>query len=98
MDLHEAQRIQADYDKEHWSHARGFETTRHSTLHLGKLLGKISTYCEAIEHDGDPSPQQLHQEVIPDLLIFAARLANNEGMDLTDAFTTRTEQLRQRFS
>lgn len=70
MDLNEVQRDQAEYDQEFWSHDPGFTTVRHSSLHLGKLIGKISTYCEAAEHGETADASQLDSEVVPDLLIF----------------------------
>jgi hypothetical protein len=97
-DLREVQSVQSGFDSDNWSHQPGFETIRHSTFHLGKLVGKVSTYCEAVEHGDTPSREILDNEVIPDLLIFAARLANDGGLDLEQLFIARTAALRERFS
>lgn len=53
----------------------GFEKVRHTNLHLAKLLGKLSNYCEKKEHGEDCSPQQIREEIIPDLLVYALWLA-----------------------
>ncbi len=61
-------------------------------------MGKIATIAEMYDHGETPDLRTLDSEVIPDLLIFAARLANDRGIDLGRAFITRTEALRQRLS
>lgn len=96
--LGEFQAAQARFDTVHWGHDRGFPTIRHSTLHLGKLLGKLSAYCEAVEHGEEPTGEILDDEVIPDLAIFAARLANDRGRQLGERIDTRTLDLEYRFS
>jgi hypothetical protein len=76
MDLRDVQIAQAAYDAEHWSHEPGTETISHSERHIGKLMGKIATIAEMYDHGETPDLSKLDAEVIPDLLIFAARLAN----------------------
>jgi hypothetical protein len=98
MDLHEVQAAQAAYDAEFWTHQPGPETIGHSERHIAKLLGKLATVAEIYDHNETPNLEQLDKEVIPDLLIFAARLANDRGIDLAQAFADRTEVLRERFS
>jgi hypothetical protein len=98
MNLREVQETQAAYDAVHWSHEPGVQTVSHSERHITKLAGKIATVAEMYDHGEEPDLTQLDVEVIPDLLIFAARLANDRGIDLAQAFTQRTEGLRQRFS
>ena len=98
MDLTEAQRIQAAYDTEHWEHSPGAATIAHSERHITKLAGKIATVAEMLDHNEQPDLTQLDNEVIPDLLIFAARLANNRGINLNEAFIKRTEALQEKFS
>lgn len=96
--LREVQGTQLDFDERHWAHAPGFATIRHSTLHMGKLLGKLSAYCEAAEHGDRPTEAVINEEVIPDLLAFAARLANNAGIDLAEAYDNRTKALDKQFT
>lgn len=98
MNLREVQDAQAAYDANFWAHQPGPDTICHSERHIGKLMGKIATVAEMYDHGEAPDLAQLDEEVIPDLLIFAARLANDRGIDLGEAFTARTEALGQKFS
>lgn len=98
MNLRAVQETQATYDSEYWTHEPGPETICHTERHIGKLMGKIATVAEMYDHGETPDLSALDNEVIPDLLIYAARLANDRGIDLEQAFTSRTEALRQRFS
>lgn len=98
MRLNEVQSLQADYDKRFWGHNAGKETICHSERHIAKLLGKLATAAEIYDHGEEPDLSQLDEEIIPDLLIYAARLANDRGIDLELAFTNRTEELTRRFS
>jgi hypothetical protein len=98
MNLRDVQAEQAVYDSEHWPHQPGAETICHSERHIGKLMGKIATVAEMCDHGETPDLTTLDYEIIPDLLIYAARLANDRGIDLAEAFTARTQQLRERFS
>lgn len=97
MNLHEIQTEQAEYDAEHWSHKPGEPTICHSERHIAKLSGKIATVAEIFDHGETPDLSVLDAEVIPDLLIYAARLANDRGIDLEQAFINRTRQLREHF-
>lgn len=90
--------MQADYDLAYWKHAPGPETTEHQYSHVGKLVGKLATYVEACQHGESPSTDQLADEVIPDLFIFALREASNQGINLEDAFRERYDWLVDKFS
>jgi len=102
LDLTELQRRQAAYDAEHWAHVPGDATIEHTLSHLAKLLGKLGTYVEATQHGKAPSREQIIGEVIPDLAIFAARLANSVEPDhiwsLSDLIDEREAELRKHFS
>ena len=98
MDLIEVQSLQEEYDKDHWAHNQGPPTISHSERHIAKLTGKIATVAEMFDHGEEPDLSQLVNEVIPDLLIYAAKLANDRGIDLNEAFRNRTKELKQRFS
>ena len=51
MDLEELQKIQEENDKKFYSHNKSeLQDIRHCLLHLGKLIGKLSTFCEKSEH------------------------------------------------
>lgn len=102
MNLGEVQQRQAEYDEQFWAHPSGFETVRHVSHHLGKLIGKVAEYCENTEDGKLADNSQLVNEVIPDLLIYAARLANDptndSGMTLEELFDKRTRELIEKFS
>lgn len=97
MDLREVQSIQATYDKEHWAHAEGKDTIDHCERHISKLAGKLATIAEQHDHGVKVDLSVLENEIIPDLLIFAARLANNQGLDLNNSFPLRTALLEEHF-
>ena len=98
MELSDVQKAQTAYDDLYWQHESGPETICHSERHIGKLLGKLATIAEVYDHGHAPDLTVLDDEIIPDLLIFAARLANDRGISLDDAFATRTEALTARFA
>lgn len=80
MDLNDLQRVQRLFDEHNWHHQPGFDSIRHVTLHMGKLLGKLATHCEAVEHGEQPDTRIIDEEVIPDLIHNALRLANQLGI------------------
>ncbi len=97
MELQQLQHKQDEYDKEYWQHnASQLEKIRHITLHLGKLLGKLSTYCEKEEHGGNYPTTQIEREVIPDLLVYCLQLANILGIDAEKAYEQRLVENIQR--
>lgn len=87
------QQQQAEYDTRYWDHDgySTFENIRHLTLHVGKLMGKLSTYCEAKEHEKGYPDDQLKNEVIPDLLSYALQLSNWLDEDLAVLYQKRLE-------
>ena len=92
MYLKHVQRKQAEYDEKYFEHnATRLEKVRHLTLHMGKLLGKLSAYCEVAEHGKEPSSEQIEREVVPDLLIYSMRLANEFGVETEESFFKRVE-------
>ena len=98
MNVKELQEYQAEYDRSFWKHDHSdFEKIRHVTLHLGKLLGKVSNFCEAHEHGREASSDQLQTQVVPDLLVYSLQLANTLGLDLEDQYKRRLESNIQRF-
>jgi hypothetical protein len=98
MEISEAQALQAEYDFTYWEHGPGTETTEHQLSHVGKLVGKLATYVEACQHGEHPAADQLIDEVIPDLFIYALREANNQGNSLEEMFLKRYDQLVEHFS
>lgn len=98
MDTKELQQKQGEYDAKYWEHnGSQLEKIRHITLHMGKLLGKLSTYCEHQEHKKDHPTTQIHNEVIPDLLVYASQLANLlEIEDMGESYLKRSEDNKKR--
>lgn len=93
MDTKDLQDKQAEYDSKYWQHnSSELEKIRHITLHLGKLLGKLSTYCERQEHGEDFPTTQIKQEVIPDLQVYSLQLANLLGVDVAERYLSRLEE------
>lgn len=92
MNLEELQKIQEEYDSKYWQHnSSKLEKIRHITLHVGKLLGKLSTYCENQEHDVNYPTDQIKQEVIPDLLFYSLQLGNLLEVKVEEQYLKRLE-------
>lgn len=92
MTLKELQNTLVEFEKEYWVAPKGEnEQTRHITLHLTKLIGKIGAICEKKEHGFEADKNILETEVIPDLLYFALSLSQVHGVDLEKAFLARLE-------
>ena len=90
--------LQKEHDAEFWHHNNSdLEDVRHVTLHMGKLVGKLSTYCERKEHNVDHSADQIKDEVIPDLLFHALHLANKFNIKLDDQYLKRLAENKKRF-
>lgn len=98
MDTKKLQAIQQDYDNEYWEvNYSEFEKIRHITLHIWKLMGKLSAYCERKEHGVDQTQDVLKDEIIPDLLVYAAQLGNLMNVDVGDTFLKRIERNKSHF-
>lgn len=93
MDTKEIQKRQAEYDSKYWRiKSSELENIRHLTLHLVKLLGKLSDYCEKIEHGEDFSTEQIKNEVIPDLIFYSAHLSNLLDVDMAEKYIERLKK------
>lgn len=99
MDIKDLQKLQASMDEKYWDHEgdSDMENIRHVTLHLTKLIGKMATYCEAAEHDKNPSSDQIKNECIPDLLMHSLRLANILNVDVKELYDGRLEHIKKMF-
>lgn len=87
--LGQIKRVQAVFDTENFSGAETPEgKRRHIYLHLGKLLGKFSTIEEQVDH-GITDTSALRTDIVPDLIVFAAQLADLEGIDMAHAYYER---------
>jgi len=94
--LNQLDRIQAAFDVVNFSGADNLEgKRRHVLLHLGKLIGKFSGLEEQADH-GNIDTSVLRTDIIPDLLVFAAQLADIEGVSLAEAYKNRLEFVAER--
>lgn len=97
MELKQLQQKQDEYDKVYWQHnASQLEKIRHISLHMGKLLGKLSTYCEGEEHGRSFPTRVIEKEVVPDLLVYSLQLANLLGIDLETTYLERQGETKKR--
>ena len=93
MSRKDLQKHQKKYDEKYWQHGQGeLENIRHITLHIGKLIGKLSVYCEQQEHGVNYPVDQIRDEVIPDLLMHSLRLANITDVDAINKYFSRLEE------
>ncbi len=83
--------MQKEFDDAYWDHEGygQFENIRHLALHMGKLLGKLTDYCETMEHSKDTPIDKVRDEVIPDLLWYALQLSNWLNVDLAAQYKKR---------
>ena len=94
--LHELRGIQARFDEDNFSGADTPEgKRRHVYLHLGKLMGKFWGIEEQVDH-GHTDTSVLDTEIIPDLLVYAAQLAELQGVDLAEVYQERLEFVAER--
>lgn len=99
MDLAEVQTMQAEHDAHYWEvDQTNFAKIRHITLHIGKLIGKLANYVEPGEHGKELPTEQIQNEVIPDLMVYAAQLANIFDLRLEDQYRARLASKKQRLS
>jgi len=98
MDIKEFLEIQREFDKKYLEHKNlpVPEQIRHITLHIGKMIGKFSTYCEQQEHGVSYDLTQIINEAIPDLLMHSLRLSNLLNEDLEELYKDRLEILRRK--
>jgi len=93
MDVKDLQHKQAEYDKHYWERKESeLEKIRHITLHVGKLLGKLSTYCERQEHGENYPTAQIKDEVVADMMVHSLQLANLLGVDVGERYVSRLEE------
>lgn len=98
LTLKDLQELQAEYDRRFVD--QKFDTSlqkvEHTYAHMGKLMGRLADYVEAMEEGKDVSPADIKTKVIPDLLVYAAWLAKEFGVDIEGAFLRRfTGNLRR---
>ncbi len=67
----------------------GFDKVRHTYAHMGKLMGRLADYIEALEEGRDFSQEDIRTKVIPDLLVYSAWLAGEFGVNIEQAYLER---------
>lgn len=96
ISLSNIRNVQAAFDVDNFSGADTPEgKRRHIFLHLGKLLGKAAGVEEQADH-GILDTTVLRTDVIPDLLVFAAQLAELEDVDPGQAYIDRLKVVAER--
>jgi len=90
ISIRDLQQFQEEYDKKFVDEKfTGFEKVRHTSLHLAKLLGKLAGYCEKMEEGVSMGSEQLENEVIPDLIVYALWLAREFNINPDEAYLKR---------
>lgn len=68
---------------------------RHILFHVGILLGKLARAEERADH-GQEDFTIVVEEVVPDLVVYAAQLCDIFGVDLEHAYRDRLERVEAR--
>jgi hypothetical protein len=105
--LRALQQLQGRYDDDMWdidhpAHAK----VRHIHIHLSTTVGRLASLIEPADHDAfhgrestasaaEPGPVA---NLVADLLMHAAQLANCYGLELDSALTQRYRSNAQRFA
>lgn len=90
LTIKDLQELQETYDKRFISSRfSGFRMVEHTYAHIGKLMGRLATYIEAYQEGEKPSPEDIKNKIIPDLLVYSAWLAEIFGVDIEQAYLTR---------
>lgn len=90
LTVRDLQELQGMYDEKFIAgRFTGFNKVRHTYAHLGKLMGRLAGYIEAIEEGRDVPADDIKNKVIPDLLVYSAWLAKEFDVDMEQAYLTR---------
>jgi hypothetical protein len=99
MELRDLQHFQHEHDMKFHSQLMSWEREKqleHCTLHLAKLSGLFSAYCEQTQLGESIDATRLFAERIPDILVFALKMANLTNLDLETAYMTRIREVEGR--
>ncbi len=97
MTLHDLQQERKVFDEKFWDKKENIDVwTRHVLLHIGKMVGKLSTYVEQREHKVTVSDEVIRSEVIPDLLGYSLQLGNLFDVDVEKAYQGRLKQVEEK--
>ena len=84
------QELQREYDEKFVdTKFTGLPKVEHTYAHMGKLVGRLAEYIEALEEKREVSAEDIKSKVIPDLLVYSAWLAEEFGVDIEQAYLTR---------
>jgi hypothetical protein len=105
--LRALQQIQNRYDNDMWdidhpAHAK----VRHIHIHLSTTVGRLASFIEPADHDAFHARESTEStadpaavaNLIADLLMHAAQLANCYGLELDSALARRYRSNAQRFA
>lgn len=101
LTLKDLQELQKEYDTRfvNQKFTTGFEKVEHTYAHIGKLLGRLAEYVEAMEEGREVSADDIKNKVIPDLLVYSAWLAEEFDVNMEQAYLQRfVENLRRLYS
>jgi hypothetical protein len=101
LTLEDLQALQTEYDRRFVNHKfkDGFGKVQHTYAHMGKLLGRLAEYVEAMEEGREVSAEDIRKKVVPDLLVYSAWLASEFGVRMDQAYLNRfTENLRRLYA
>jgi hypothetical protein len=101
LTIEDLQELQREYDRRFVDSKGfvGFKKIEHTYAHMGKLLGRLADYVEAMEEGREVSSDDLKNKVIPDLLVYSAWLANELGVRMDHAYLKRVaENLRRLYA
>jgi len=101
LTLDDLQEFQREYDSRFVD--QKFDTSlqkvEHTFAHMGKLIGRLADYVEAMEEGKKVSDEDIKTKVIPDLLVYSAWLAKEFGINIERAYLTRmVENLKRLYS
>ncbi len=95
--LAELQGLLDEFEAEYWDAPKDEESkTRHITLHMMKLVGRLGAIAEPREHGLPVDLAPMKEQIIPDLLYYALSLAAVHGVDVEKAFLERLELNRKK--
>lgn len=101
LTLEDLQELQREYDRRFVDGKGfiGFKKIEHTYAHMGKLLGRLADYVEAMEEGREVSSEDIKNKVVPDLLVYSAWLANEVGVRMDHAYLKRVaENLRRLYA
>lgn len=73
------------------------EILKHNCFHLANLIAKISKVCEKEEHNIEISKEEIINEAIPDLIIYALQFANIFDVDLDKKYEERLKHVLNKY-